>query len=625
MQQSPPGAPQRSPGSEIGETLRRWRDRLVSGYERTDQALADWYTEHLAPSVEPIARSAARGWQAMWPRLGPAWQTARRVLVALAAGVGRLLPKTQEDGRQGLPGGAIIADRNDDLASIIGRIDTADDIEIVLFVPRAARALRGRGAWPRLAAHVRRRGVTLGVVAARRDVRHLARASGLQAAGSLRALQRQRRRRVQLGAREFDLPAFPVAGLLRWGVMGTVVAGAVAGACYAVPSANIKVAPQGEPFALTAMVSIDPIVDEHQVEGGVLPGITLRRNISTVLATATTGTTSVGDERATVQLVFTNAGQPSVIVPKGTTVVDEEDNAFVTEQSQSIPAGQSLPVAARAERAGTVGNVPAARQWVLSGFPGTLSVANPQPASGGTDVEVPAVAAEDVKRLEDLAPGVLEQISGRELERSVDVGTAFPETVTVAILGQQPFQQVDEPAEMLLMEVTAVVSGLVLEEQRGRAFAEALLAARLPEGRVLLPGTATFELGEQRAFRGGELKLELTASGLVAEEPDHAELVGDAVTGARPGEAAAWLQERLQLERPPEIDISPGWIPWWWLPRRASRISITIVGPPQLEEPAADDSDGSKDGERRESRGQTARPRAAAERSARAVATVGGR
>src|SRR5690606_26398447 len=75
----------------------------------------------------------------------------------------------------------VIATAEDDVSSVVGRIDTADSPEVILIVRRDARAFRRGTAWPHVAAHVRRRGIELGVVAPRAEVRSHAKANGLKA------------------------------------------------------------------------------------------------------------------------------------------------------------------------------------------------------------------------------------------------------------------------------------------------------------------------------------------------------------------------------------------------------------------------------------------------------------
>ena len=594
------------------ESLRRWARALRVRRERARHRIASWYAQFWQPAVARTTSVAVRYWRALTARVSPAlaatgrwlarypWSAVSRSVealgrwsLALLIGLRRAAAAVRQafaarsqrrrEARRRLMARTIVADRDDDLATVMGRIDFADDSELVLIVPRSARALRDPGAWPRLAAHVRHRGISLGVVAARRDVRNHAQDSGLEAAGSLRALRRPRFRRVRVGAREFDLPRLRPFRALRWLALPALAGALFVTACYVVPSAEIVIVPPAEPFTRSTLVRIDPVADEADLELRVTPGITVRRTVTTVMATESTGTTEIGDAHASVQLLITNNGAAAAGLRAGTRVVNESGIVFTTDEAVTVPAGDSIVVVATAERAGTIANLDAEETWSLSGGPRTLRVTNPRAADGGTDLAVPAIAAEDADRLRSMALDVLSRAGGRELARTVEAGAAFPETVTVAILGEESFARIGEPAATLVMEFTAIVSGLVLLDEQARAFGEALLVAALDDGVALLPGTTTVELAPERTFAGGALSLRLVATGLVARLFDPADM-RDELTGARPADAARVVQRRLGLAIAPQVTVYPDWLPWLWLPRRGSRISITLAGPPASED-----------------------------------------
>ena len=538
-------------------------------------ATGRWLARYPRPAVSRAVEALGRWSLALITALRRAAAAVRRAFAERS--------QRRREARRRLMARTIVADQDDNLATVMGRIDFAEDPELVLIVPRRARALRDPGVWPRLAAHARRRGISLGVVAARRDVRNHAQNSGLEAAGSLRALRRPRFRRVQVGAREFDLPRLRPFRALRWLALPALAGALFVTACYVVPSAEIVIVPPAEPFTRSTLVRIDPVADEADLERRVIPGITVRRTVTTVMATESTGTTEIGDAHASVQLLITNDGAAVAGLPAGTRVINEGGIAFTTNEAVTVPAGDSIAVTATAERAGTIANLDAAETWSLSGGPGTLRVTNPRAADGGTDVAVPAIAAEDADRLRSMALDVLSRAGGRELERTVEAGAAFRETVTVAILGEEAFARIGEPAATLVMEFTAIVSGLVLLDDEARAFGEALLVAALDDGVALLPGTTTVELAPEHTFEGGALSLRLVATGLVAELFDPADM-RDELTGARPADAARVVQRRLGLAIAPQVTVYPDWLPWLWLPRRGSRISITLAGPPESED-----------------------------------------
>lgn len=550
-----------------GEQRESLTGSLIKSLRRTWANVAAWTSANIAPRVSGT----------IGPALRTAFESIGWAIVVTGRALWRRSPRLRS--RASAPGaGVIVAAADDDAASIIGRIDTAAEVDLVLMVPRSARRLRDAAAWPHVAAHVRRRGIELGVVAARREVRALAADNGLRAAGSVRALRRQRSRTIRIGAREFPLPRLRALGALRWLAPPVAVALAIGGVCYTLPTAQIVIVPPAEPFSGSSTARVDAVAEEADAAEGVLPGVTVRLTFSIVLATGTTGSVELGDEAATVTLRLRNDGEAPVRVAEDALAATEDGLAFFVVEETDVAPGETVTVDALAERLGEISNVDADQLWVLSGAPETLAVTNPRTASGGTNRSVAAVALEDVERLRALAPDVLQRVGGRRLAADIESGTVFAETAIITILGEEPFANLDQPEETFLMEFTAVVSAISVPHEQAEAFGEELLRASLPDGMALLPGTTAVEFDDERTYRAGVVQVSLTATGL-AFELYEAAAVQEGLKGARPAEAARLLQERLGLEELPRVTIEPEWLPWIWLPRRGNQIAITFDGP----------------------------------------------
>ena len=475
-----------------------------------------------------------------------------------------------------MPGATTIAaGRDDDASSIIGRLDTAEEVEVLLVVPRRAHGLRDAMVWPRIAAHVRQRGLALRVLASRREVRQHAESAGLPSARTVRGLRPRPALRLPLGAREVVLRAPPLAPLLKFAGFAAVVVVVVGALAFYVPSADIVVAPPAEPLSGSLRVRLNPVA-ETELPLGVVAASSVRLTIVSVVSTATTGTATVGAVAARVELEFSNAGESEITLPIGTPVDDEGGFTFATDAAVVVPAGGSATVAAAALRPGTGGNLEADSLRLLIGFPRTLTVTNAQAADGGADTEVPAVGPEDVVRVGAIAEEVLRRAGERELLRTIEDATVFVETISVAILSQDPLVQVGEPADAFLMEYVAIVSVLVLTDDEARRAGEQLLVGALPDGMALLPGTTEASAGGDVSYDGSRLVADLTANGLATPLIDPA-LLRSELTGVSPSTAAAWLREQLALDEEPLIRVHPSWLPGWQMPWRAGRISIAFV------------------------------------------------
>ena len=506
-----------------------------------------------------------------------------------------------------LPGAAtILAEREDDARAIIGRIDAAIEVELLLVVPRRSYALRNPVEWLRIAAYVRQRGIQVRVLASRGDVRQHAADAGLPAARTVRGLRPRRALRIPFGSREFVLRA-PSPGPF---VRAALLAGAIfligLAACTYIPSASILVSPPAETLSVTTRVRLSSL-GETDLGIGVVAVDSVQVEVVFVVSAASTGLATVGDKHARAGLTFTNNGEADLVLPIGTPVESLGGVTFTTDRSVSIAPGSSSVVGATAIEPGTAGNVPAGSLTQLTGFPETLTVTNIA-AGGGTDVEVAVVSPDDVITVANLADAALRNAGERALLRAVTDGTVFTETISAVILGQTPLAEVGDPGDVFPMEYNAVANAFVLTDEDAQRIAQELLQSRLPDGMALLPDTAEATIAEVHSFDGSRLTIDLTATGRASPLFDPASLHGQ-LTNVSPAVAAQRLREELELSRDPYITVHPGWIPGLRMPRRSDRISITLVSPEALAaaiagdplngeedaEDGADDEDGDAD------------------------------
>jgi hypothetical protein len=223
-------------------------------------------------------------------------------------------------------------------------------------------------------------------------------------------------------------------------------------------------------------------------------------------------------------------------------------------------------------------------------LPRGITVTNPSPASGGTNIEVPAVASEDVDRVREISDDVLLRVGQREMADAVPEGsTYFPETLTSAVFSENPLQNPGDPAIAFLMEYTAIISALVLDAETATQFGARVLQSSLGADEALLPGSTEVSVAAETRSVGGQLVVEMTVRGRVAPVIDPTALEGS-LTGATKSEASAAISDAIALEAPPEIRLLPDFIPWRWLPRRSDRISIVLEGPASLLEMDTEDS-----------------------------------
>ena len=484
----------------------------------------------------------------------------------------------------------VVATGEDDVASVVGRIDVADSPEVILIVRRDARALRRPSAWPHVAAHVRRRGIELGVVSPRGDVRAHARANGLRVSRTPGGLRPQVEY-IDVFGRRIEVPPVPWGRVVKGAMMLIALSTITFMACYRVPSATITIVPDSEPITASGSARANALVGAGDLTTQTIVATTVRRQVFTAVTTTTTGEVEIGDERALLDVTFANASGAVVLVPRGTRVISDEGIVFLTDEDLDVPAEDSATVGATAEFPGEPGNVDANTLVEIEGdVPDAVTIESSSGGSGGTNVLTAGVSQADVERVREIAGDILDGIALRTLEALVEeegLGTLLPQSVSAAIFSEQPLQRLDEPAEIFVVEYTITASGLVVTEASAIEYGELLIRDALPEGVALVPGsvTATAEPSGERA------SVEVVATGRTAVLSSIADAANQ-VVGMRPEAARNLLQQELGLEVPPTIEISPNFVPWLWLPRRAASIEVVIGGPESdeaSEEDAADE------------------------------------
>ena len=488
----------------------------------------------------------------------------------------------------------VVATAEDDVASVVGRIDVADSPEVILIVRRDARALRRPSAWPHIAAHVRRRGIELGVVSPRGDVRGHARANGLRTSRTPGGLRPQVEY-VDVFGRRIEVPPVPWGRVVKGAMMLIALSTITFTACYRVPSATITIIPDSEPITASGSARANALVSAADLTSQTIVATTVRRQVFTAVTTTTTGEVEIGDERALLEVTFANASGAVLLVPRGTRLISDEGIVFLTDEDLDVPAEGIATVGATAEFPGEPGNVAANSLVEMDGaVSASVTIDSSSEGSGGTNVLTAGVSQADVERVREIAGDILDGIALRTLEALVEeegLGTLLPQSVSAAIFSEQPLQRLDEPAEIFVVEYTITASGLVVTQASAAEYGELLIRDALPEGVALVPGSVT-AIAEPS---GDRASVEVVATGRTAVLSSIADAANQ-VVGMRPEAARNLLQEELGLNVPPTIEISPNFVPWLWLPRRAASIEV-VIGSPESEAATEDSDEDSDDDE----------------------------
>jgi hypothetical protein len=354
-------------------------------------------------------------------------------------------------------------------------------------------------------------------------------------------------------------------------------------AFFAVPSATIRLYPEGATYSVVAPISVDP-----ELEGGVdmqrnlIPAHRVGDEFEARAEVATTGLGVSFEGRSTGSVVFTNLLGQDYRVPAGTLVRTSAGSypvRFETTQEVVVPPFGQIAAPVEAVEEGPRGNVGAYQINFVEGVAGfALKVTNPDPIGGAESQEVAIVSEVDRERAWELAAQrVLESAyEGLQSDTYLEPNEFLPrQTLLVQSVPKEAYTHVvGERAEVLGLTLRLLVTGQAVDAADAQAIAYRHLAAQLPPGYTLTD--ARFEIGEsaEEDVGPGLFTFYVTAYGYATAEIEK-DAIWEEIQGRPIDEAQAYLTETLPLVRPPEIEVQPAWFPF--VPRLALRTEIQVV------------------------------------------------
>ena len=487
--------------------------------------------------------------------------------------------------------------RHEPIDGICGRIDVAPSLAVVLHAPSGNRAMSEELGMRRVARHAEVSGRTLAVATRSGVLARRARDQGVPVSWNPRKVHWGSGGKVVIGLGSFALLVPPFGRYAQYVALAVFILAAAALLFTAVPSATVKVYPRTQTVEGVTVARASPRIDEIDLDRMLLPATTVTVERDVLLAVPTTGEVIQGVAPATATLRITNPTERSVTVPAGAVVFAVPDFvAFEFDIPVTVPAGGNAfgPVTARSP--GSAGNVDAGAitQWRSTDL-AVLSATNPDPALGGADDVVRAVAPADIRALESLAGNVGEGPPPGALLTNARPGYGIIlRSATVTVELGVPSAQAGAAADVVFMEVRTTFEALAIAPEVLDTLARALLAAPGGPGE-LVPGTVLgAETGNlQVDHPDGSFTGELRVSAEFPLGPSPAE-VEDAVGGRSPSGAEAELATRYGIDDV-EIDLTPGWAPR--LPRFGFRLDIQFASRAfEPEDPHADAEASPSDG-----------------------------
>lgn len=353
-----------------------------------------------------------------------------------------------------------------------------------------------------------------------------------------------------------------------------------------IPSAHIVLVPQGVTYSRIVKVSVDPALEQVDLQRGVIPSRRVGDEFESYAEVSTTGRGLSFSGRSRGQVLFTNLLGQEYLIPAGTIVRTTSGSypvRYATTRDVTAPTFGQVAAPVEALEEGPAGNVAAYQINLVEGVIGSaMRVTNLEPITGAESATVATVSEMDRQHAWELAAQQGMAIAYNKLLDYLQDGEILPpqDLVIQAAPKQAYTHLVGERANILGISLRLLITGQAISLADAQAVAVRQLTQQLPAGYTLID--ARFEYGEaaEEDVGPGRFTIYIAAQGYAAAEID-ASTVLDKLRGERITTALDTLETSLSLARPPQVTVTPEWFPFIpWLPIRTT-VEIVPAGWPQ--------------------------------------------
>jgi len=345
------------------------------------------------------------------------------------------------------------------------------------------------------------------------------------------------------------------------------------------PSASITIEKEINQKSLT--VPIRAIIGEDQVQiSGQVPVQELAIEAEDQQSIPASGTTAIPSEYASGEVVITNLGEEVVTIPINTILSTDSGNPvqFLTLESSKLPSGvgEAITIPVSAINPGKSGNVNADQITTIStSLEAEVAASNPLPTSGGTDIIISAPNSSDRRRLSRNLSFSLKEIAAEEISNLL----SQEDMLLTPDLGE--FEIIDEifsPEEGspgVELHLNKKVRFLILYTSGDDllSLATDLVKAQYHEDdfEPLVESITISQISSPIQGTSDSFTWKMEVTWNEQKIIDHNEIL-QMVLGKKPADAMILLQEILDLNVTPRIELSPSW--WLRIPALPFRISI---------------------------------------------------
>jgi hypothetical protein len=317
---------------------------------------------------------------------------------------------------------------------------------------------------------------------------------------------------------------------------------------------------------------------------GTVPGRELEIVVSAQLSIPATGSIPIPSEYARGVVVFTNLGEGEITIPEGTILSTRGDDPVLfqtlTEVTTPQGSGEQTQVEIEAQKPGERGNVSANQIQLINYQPGAeLSVTNPEPTLGGTDLSIPAPTENDREELSGQIDLLLEEKAHQQIQLTLQENDLLlsQDLGQYAILEESYTPNEDAPGDTLWLDRTVQYQAYYASWQDLLALSKELVLAQyldssyqaIPESITLTRSTDPVEDRDQH-YRW---QMEISWQETPVVDPEE---IISMILGKTTEQAAAGIQSSFDLESAPAIHTWPDW--WHRIPVLPFRITINTGG-----------------------------------------------
>lgn len=482
----------------------------------------------------------------------------------------------------------VYLDSEDDIVSILDRLDWARERQVVLVLPDDSGLLTEFLDLARLRRHADSLRIEVGIVTLNSSVSSQAKALGFPVFRTVQSSQNQRRwwrgrlrrelvgRPIQLDERDRREVKRRRAQRPRWQRWALRYAAIVfyiltltalfVTAVYAIPGATVTFKPETRPLRVRQEIVADPELENVDYGEASVPGRALTTVEVWQAEVATTGTIEVPDAPARGKVVFANRLEQPVTVPAGTRVSTSTGDRIVFQTLTPVQLPGVVGATAEADviaiEPGPDSNVEAN---LVNRVQGSLSlqleVRNLDAIEGGGVRVERAVTESDQERLRAQVLQQLQALALVEMEGMLS-GQEFlaRESLRVARPLQETFSHFPgEQSNRLALELQAELQATAVDEAQAVGLVYDELAGAVRPGFDLVPDSLEFSRGEVLGVDGqGRVTFEMIGEGEIAAQLHLADLL-ERIAGQDTAVATNYLYEKLPLSEEPTVRVWPEW------------------------------------------------------------------